>query len=111
MDVNKQAFDKCYIILHNSLNVQRIVPNLMKKGLLTQDDKKRLNDPDTVDYEKVEYLTKILPRKGDHWLDKFLTCLTETSEGTGHCKIVKELKHAKDELAKQEVDVEKTRNG
>jgi len=111
MDRDKQAFNKCHVVLHNSLNLQVITPSLLKEGLITQEDDEKLNNHDTIDYEKIEYLIKILlGRKQDDWLDKFLKCLNETCKGTGHCKVVREIENAR-QLQELGGVVEETRNG
>jgi len=94
MDV--QAFNKCYAVLYNSLDIKAIYPFLVKQGLTTQSDKETLTHPYSTNFDKINHLTEILPKKGDGWLDKFIKCLEESSEGTGHSKMVKELKIARE---------------
>ena len=112
MDADKQAFNKCYFILCNSLNVEVIMPKLVEENLLTEHDEKELTNLDA-NFEKVEYLTKVLPKKGTPWLDKFLKCLGETLDGTGHCKVVKELESVRNEDTRSGdlEEVEETSNG
>ena len=92
-------FNKCSVILFHSLDVSTISPHLVKHQLVTESDSEKLDNPYISDVDKIDYLIQILPRKGNGWLEKFIQCLDETSEGTGHCKIVKELKRAKQDNA------------
>lgn len=93
--MDEKAFYQYRAVLHNSLDVQAVLPFLIKHRLLTQCDKDKLKNPYVPNSEKVNYLMEMLPREADHWLDDFIQCLEESSEGTGHSKIVKELRHAK----------------
>ena len=97
--MDEQVFNKCSVILFHSLDVSTISPHLVKHQLVTKSDSEKLDNPYISDVDKIDYLIQILPRKGNCWLEKFIQCLDETSEGTGHCKIVKELKRAKQDNA------------
>ena len=98
--MDEQVFNKCSVILFHSLDVSTISPYLVKHQLVTESDSEKFDNPYISDVDKIDYLIQILPSKGNCWLEKFIQCLDETSEGTGHCKIVKELKRAKQRLDK-----------
>ena len=93
----EQALLQCDVILYHSLDITVICPLLMEKKLLTPDESEVLES--TLSYaDKIEHLLNMLPRKGNQWWDKFINCLEETSDGTGHRKIVRELEHAKKDI-------------
>ena len=95
MDKDTGALLACHVILNNLLDVNTILPYMNRYQLLTRDENEKLTNPYTTTSDKVNYLVEILPRKGNGWLDKFILCLDDSTEGTGHSKIIEELKHAK----------------
>jgi len=93
--MDEQALKRCYVILYNSLHINTILPYLYQEGLISDYDKEKLMHPYSIDCDRINYLTLILPRRGDGWLDTFIKCLEKTSQGTGHSKIVQELESAR----------------
>ena len=94
----KKAFHLCSAILYNSLDVSIISPVLKKNGLITDADKEQLLQRHTSHRDKIVFLLDMLPEKGGQWWDEFIKCLNETSEGTGHGKIAKELEGGKKDI-------------
>lgn len=88
---------ECSAVLCNSLDIEKILPYLSESCLLTNDELTRLHNPYMSNVEKVGFLIDALPMKGADWFDKFIDCLSKTTEGTGHSKILQELKHARGE--------------
>ena len=99
--MDENAFNKCHVILTESLNVQCIFPHLCANDLLTQDEKETLIVRCLTTHEKINKLMEILPRKGNGWLDKFILCLQSTSEGTDHSNIVQKLRHTRKQLERE----------
>lgn len=92
----KEALNQCSVVVFNSLDTSVICPVLYANNLLTDRELERLKLP--LSYpERIQYLLDIMPRKRE-WFDKFVKCLQETSDGTGHGKIVKELERAKKDI-------------
>ena len=83
---------KCSVIIHDNLDIFAILPQLMAQEMLTKKDHQTLINLATTDVDKVHYLLSILPRKGEGFLHKFMHCLCETKDTTGHGDIVKALK-------------------
>ena len=95
MDKDTRALLDCHVILTNSLDVNTILPHMNKYNLLTRPENEKLTNPYNTTSDKVNYLVEILPRKGNGWLDKLICCLKDSTEGTGHSKIIEELQQAK----------------
>ena len=95
--MDEEVLGRCHAILFNSLDTSLISPLLYSNKLLTSNEYDMLESPIRSHSDKIRSLLSILPGK-DQWFDKFLDCLKETSDGTGHCKIVRELEHAKRDI-------------
>ena len=67
----------------NNLDIVEITPYLNACGLLTQDDLQVLINKSTTPKEKALHLLEALPRK-NRFFEKFLDCLDQTKNGTGH---------------------------
>ena len=85
------ALEECSVSVVNKLDVSAILPNLMARHLLTSDNRQVLMTCAKTQVEKAQYLLDILPRKNHGWFEQFVECLRETSDGTGHDDLVKEL--------------------
>ena len=94
----EQALNQCSAILFNSLDVSKISAVLKKNGLITDFEEEKLLLPHTSHRDKIAFLLDMLPRKGGQWWDEFIKCLNETSKGTGHGKIAKELEGGKEDI-------------
>jgi len=85
------VFRECAVTIVNKLDIDTIVPHLLSHHLLTRKDHQFLLSKSHTDDEKVQYLLYKLPRKADGWFERFLECLHESEEGTGHKDITKKL--------------------
>ena len=56
---------------------------------------------DLVEDDKAEQLLSWLPKKGSHALEKFVTCLEESSDGTAHDELVETIRKAVDDVLKE----------
>jgi len=100
-DLQRLTLEECNVILTNKLDVATILPHLIAKHLLTKDDREVLMMYAKTQVEKAQYLLDILPRKANGWFEKFMECLQETTDGTGHGDLVKELETKLQELAEK----------
>ena len=91
---------RCSVKVNDNLDISAIIPQLMTQEMLTKKDQQTLLNWAITDVDKVHYLLKILPRKGEGFLHKFIHCLNETKGNTGHGDIVKALKAIYKELKK-----------
>ncbi len=75
--------------LLGSLNIDSLLPHLQKERLLTHEEFEALIHPLKTGLEKKNILLSILPSKGEHAYDRFLTCLTNSDDHSGHSYLVK----------------------
>ena len=66
--------------------------------------------PGNTNGQKTQYLLDIIPRKEKGWFKLFIECLRESSDGTGHRDLVKELETKFQELREQSVTENKKRD-
>ena len=97
MDIEQEALHRCNATLFNSLDTSAICKSLKKNGLLTTTDLEKLQSECSSCSEKIQFLLNTLPGKGQWW-DSFIKSLEQTSNGTDHSKIVKELVQAKKDI-------------
>lgn len=100
-DLQRLALEECYVIFTNKLDVTTILPYLTAKHLLTNDDRQVLMTYTKTQVEKAQYLLDILPRKANGWFEKFIECLRESTDGTGHGDLVMELETKLQELVEK----------
>ena len=82
---------KCCPLIIQCLDVTEILPYLMSENLITENDRDILkNDNKTTD-DKIHHLIKVLPKK-PYLFQKFLKCLYQSSNNTGHGAIASQLK-------------------
>ena len=82
---------KCCPLIFQCLDVTEILPYLMSENLITANDCDILrNDHKTTD-DKIHHLVKMLPKK-PNLFKKFLKCLYQSSNNTGHAVIASQLK-------------------
>ena len=103
--IQTAAFQACSRMITDKLDVKRIFPELNSCHLLTEKDRQFLINPMHEDYDKVLYLLHCLPKKGNEWFDKFLWCLEQSSNNTGHGDIISSLKGKFKELEDQNADI------
>ena len=65
-----------------------MLPHLYAKGLLSDEEFDILSSPYLTRQHKINTLLKGLPLKGSDFLDKFIQCLDETEDGTGHKELI-----------------------
>ena len=97
MDIEQEALHRCNATLFNSLDTTAICKSLKKNGLLTASEYEKLHSEIISCSEKIQFLLNRLPGKGEWW-DSFIKSLEESSNGTNHSKIVKELVQAKKDI-------------
>ena len=90
--IYRQALNACHVELRQYLDPQTILPNLNAKGLLTSNEEESLQNGTT--QAKVDKIKELLPTKGEGWWDKFIDCLKETTQGTGHSTLLECLEDA-----------------
>lgn len=70
----------------------------MNHGLLTQRETEMMRSESRLNYDNAVYLASELPRKGDGFFEKFMFCLCESIDGTGHKDIIRFLTVTLDEV-------------
>ena len=93
-DVRKEiVLEKCITFIRDFLDLDAILPLLIKKSMLTNDQKEAFNDMNNryTREKKINHLMTILPQKGFQWFENFIAALIESSHGTGHMDIVRAL--------------------
>jgi len=85
MDVHYEALLKSSVELHNSLNIDIIIPYLLRDNLLT-------NIPYQIQVrksrgDKINFLISSLPTKGINWLGRFVDILRSTTNGIARDKV------------------------
>jgi len=78
-----------------------VLPQLCSHYLLTTHDREKLTNPYITNHEKVNHLLNALLKKDQGWFDKFLDCLSKSTEGTGHFSLAIELKQKYEEELKR----------
>lgn len=73
-----------------SLNMDTLVPHLLKNNLLTQGEYEEIDrDKETPRKQNQYFILKVLPRKGGNAFEKFLESLKAEKEHLGHQELVK----------------------
>ena len=75
----------------NSLKMEMLVPHLVEKRLLTKNEYHELNTYPSWKQSE-HYVLKILPTKGEDGWKKFVECLKEEEEYSGHQDLFRLLK-------------------
>ena len=92
------ALEECAVSFTNKLDPSAIFAHLIAQHLLTEDDKQVLMSNARTPREKANYIMHVLPRKADGWFDKLLQCLHDSTDGTGHGVLLKDLEEKRKEL-------------
>jgi hypothetical protein len=80
-----------------SLNMEMLVPHLIQKNVLTMSNYHELDTYPS--WKQSEYFVlKILPTKGELGFQRFLECLEEENEHSGHQDLFRLLENAKIKL-------------
>ena len=83
-----KLLQKCSCELMRSLNVDSLLPYLQREQLVTHQEFVHLIHPNRTNYEKKQFLLSILPSKGENAYKRFICCLSEDTEHTGHAYLV-----------------------
>ena len=86
----RNALWKCCPLIIRCLDTTAILPHLMSEDLITDDDHDVLRSEMRTRGNKIHHLIGMLPRK-PHFFRKFLSCLYQSSDGTAHAEIAKQL--------------------
>lgn len=72
------------------MNVQSLLPYLQAQELLTTHEYEKLTQAvhSKTQSEQNHCLLRILPTKGEHAFERFLTCLAQADEHLGHQQLV-----------------------
>ena len=73
------------------LNLEQIFPHLCQHGLLTYSEKEKLKNDYFTTHEKIDKLLKWIPTKGSDALARFVKCLRNSTDGTGHDELATSL--------------------
>ena len=82
-----------------AINIKAIFPFLIEQKLITSDEREHLLNPHHSDGDKVNKLMVWLPKKGPDALTRFIQCLEDSSDGTGHEVLAKKIRKAMYEKA------------
>lgn len=104
-DIEHNALLGCWVEFTERLDIASLLPHLCTHHLLTTFDREKLINQSITNYEKVNHLLTMLPKK-DGWYKKFLDCLCQSAEGTGHTGLATKLKQKYEELKKSKVSVQ-----
>ena len=104
-DIEQNALLGCWVEFTERLDIASLLPHLCTQHLLTTFDREKLINQSITNYEKVNHLLTVLPKK-DGWYKKFLECLCQSAEGTGHAGLATKLKQKYEELKKSKVSVQ-----
>ena len=78
-----------------SLNVNSLIPYLQCEDLLTSEELEFLVSAHRTNFDKKQFLLSILPSKGENAHKKFIRCLSQDTEHSGHADLVKMLTNTK----------------
>ena len=104
-DIEQNALLSCWVDFTERLDIASLLPHLCTHHLLTMLDRERLTNQSTTNFEKVIHLLSVLPKK-DGWYKKFLDCLCQSAEGTGHAGLATTLKQKYEELKKSKINTQ-----
>lgn len=83
-----EILDQLAPSVSSSINLNVLMPFLLKHGLVTNDESHHLTCPTTAPSEKALQLLHYLKYKGDGTLQKFLCSLNSETQHSGHKGIV-----------------------
>lgn len=75
-----KALKKILVHLKKLVKMDTLMPELDKFHILTLDDRKKLNNKNTPNDDKIVYLVEVLPQRSDDWWDHLLTSLKATDD-------------------------------
>ena len=71
-----------------------LIPYLQYEDLLTRKELEFLMSTHTTNFDKKQFLLLILPSKGENAYKRFIRCLSQDTEHSGHADLVKMLTRA-----------------
>lgn len=101
VDIESNALLDCWVEFSEMLDIKSLLPHLCSHHLLSLHDREKLMNACMTNYEKVNYLLTVLPKKDKGWFKKFLDCLFQSTEGTVHASLATRLKLKYDEELKK----------
>ena len=78
--------------LRKYLSLQELIPLLRKLELLTEEEWDEISHKQLTRQQKIDYLVQLLPRKGEHAYEKFVTCLELEKEHSAHMELAEKIK-------------------
>lgn len=90
-EILDQTLNQLAPIVSSSVNLDVLVPLLLKHGLLTNDQNYDLTNPIIAPSRRTQSLIDILKCKGNETLKKLLCCLTSEKQHAGHKDIALKL--------------------
>ena len=73
------------------LDLGQIFPHLNQQRLLTYSEQEKLNNERFTTDERIDELLKWIPKKGYDALERFVKCLENSADGTGHGELASSL--------------------
>ena len=92
MKQQERVLDAYHGDIGGSVDIKELFPHLVQQGLLTSREKQLLRMEDKADEDKADLLLSWLPRKGGRALEKFVTCLERSTDGTAHGELALKIK-------------------
>ncbi|XP_065907540.1 uncharacterized protein [Dysidea avara] len=83
--------------LRQCLSLQELIPLLRKHELLTKEEWEEISCKQT-HQKKIDHLVQLLPRKGEHAYEKFVTCLESEKEHPSHLELADKIKKTAEEM-------------
>lgn len=96
LSVNEQEsiLQECGLDIHGMLDLEQIFPHLYSHNLLTDSEQELLQTSSVLcsRKSKISRLVTSLPRKGPDALWRFVRCLSDSVDGTGHYDLAVKIK-------------------
>jgi len=84
--------------LRQCLSLRELIPMLRKHELLTKEEWEEISCKQLTHQKRIDYLVQLLPRKGEHAYEKFITCLESEKEHPSHMELAVKMKRTATEL-------------
>ena len=97
--IKKESLKQCHLYIWEKLDIGTLHPLLCSEKLLTSADSHFLLDKGKTHSQKASYLVCHLPRKHKQWFESLLSCLQQSTLGTGHDVIYEKLISTYERLA------------
>ena len=73
------------------LDLDQVFPHLNQQRLLTYSEQEKLKNERFTTDERIDELLKWIPKKGSDALKRFVKCLQNSADGTGHGELASSL--------------------